>query len=201
MSGRLPAAVPPSSPAARHEGVPDADLRKAIAHFAPVKRADRAAGWSAEKQRNFIQVLMTTGSVTHACKAVGMARQNAYLLRYCEGAESFAIAWDAAMRLAAQRLVDIAYERVLEGEVIPHFYRGEQVGERIKYDNKLLMQLLRTQNKRRFGRVADIQGYYEGDQQIEARIEIGAQMMRFKSDAEGDEAPVKSLGEGTRPSP
>src|SRR3546814_17167341 len=54
----------------------------------------------------------------------------------------FAFAWDAAIKLAHARLVDIAMERAIDGEVVPIFHRGEQVGERRTYDNRLLMFLL-----------------------------------------------------------
>ena len=169
-----------------------ATLHAKLRQFPPVKRRERNGGWSISKQRIFIQTLMTCGSVAHACKAVGMSREGAYALRYAEGAEGFADAWEAALALAAQRLADAAYERVLEGEVIPHFYKGELVGERVKHDNRLLMFLLRTQYKRRFGRLSDIQGLYDGDAQLEARVSIGANLETLTADEGQSEGAANS---------
>jgi hypothetical protein len=155
--------------------------------FPPVRRRPRGDGWTIAKQRSFIHALMACGNVTAACKSVGMSRESAYLLRYAEGGEGFAEAWEAALTLAAQRLADAAYERVFEGEEIPHFYKGEQVGTRIKYDNRLLMFLLRTQYKRRFGRFADVLSVYECDAQLAARVELAANLETLR-EADGGSA-------------
>jgi len=165
--------------------------------FPPVRRRPRGDGWTIAKQRSFIHALMASGNVTAACKSVGMSRESAYLLRYAEGGEGFAEAWEAALALAAQRLADVAYERAIEGEVIPHFYKGEQVGERIKHDNRLLTFLLRTQYKRRFGRFADVQGVHCGDAQLQARVEIAANLETLREAEGGSGADVEDGAEDT----
>src|SRR3546814_10943596 len=72
----------------------------------------------------------------------GKAGNRPYALRRAAPNSMFAFAWDAAIKLAHARLVDIAMERAIDGEVVPIFHRGEQVGERRTYDNRLLMFLL-----------------------------------------------------------
>jgi hypothetical protein len=49
--------------------------------------------------------------------------------------------------------------RALHGEVTPIFYKGEQVGERRRYDNRLAMFILRSRMPDRYGK------WYEGLQQ------------------------------------
>jgi hypothetical protein len=89
--------------------------------------------------------------VLRAAEKVGMNAASAYRLREAEGAESFAKAWDAALRIGSAQLADIAMDRAINGIAIPHYYKGEKVGEHRWYDNKLLMFMLRHTNSQKFG--------------------------------------------------
>jgi hypothetical protein len=60
--------------------VPDFDI-------APTGK--RHAGWTAERQRKFIEHLSLTGNVGEACAIVGVASSSAYRLKHKVGAESF----------------------------------------------------------------------------------------------------------------
>ncbi len=123
-----------------------------LSSFAPVPRAtDRQDGWSPDRQRGFIGALCEYGSVRAAAEKVGMKAGSAYRLRASEGAAEFAAAWDEALKMGWAQLTDIAMDRAVHGVPVPHFYKGEKVGERIWYDNKLLMFMLRQTNTRRFG--------------------------------------------------
>jgi hypothetical protein len=117
-----------------------------------------------EKQRDFIEALLSTGSVAQACRTVGMSRQSAYKLRFARGGESFAGAWDAALSLAGKMLADIAFELAVEGEEVPHYWKGELVGTHIRRDKAMLKWLIARLDKKKFGRIADIQGYHHPDQ-------------------------------------
>ena len=86
--------------------IPDFDV-------APTRK--RHAGWTAERQRKFIEHLALTGNVGEACALVGVASSSAYRLRNKAGAESFARAWDAALRLCPTRLVAIGLDRTING--------------------------------------------------------------------------------------
>jgi hypothetical protein len=121
-------------------------------HFTPVPRAkDRADGWTPEKQADFIEALSETGTVTAAAAKVGMGTTSAYNLRKSPGAASFAEAWDAAQRTGFARLQDIAMDRAINGVSVPHYYKGELVGEGRWYDNRLLMFMMRQTMTRRYG--------------------------------------------------
>ncbi len=81
----------------------DLDAPK-IPEFSPAPTRKKHAGWTAERQRAFIDRLALTGSVGEACAIAGVASSSAYRLRNKAGAEDFARAWDAALSLAATRL-------------------------------------------------------------------------------------------------
>ncbi|PXA86586.1 hypothetical protein DMC47_34635 [Nostoc sp. 3335mG] len=124
------------------EGAPD---------FAPAPRgATRYDGWTPDRQRAFVKALAETGCVRRACAWVGMSTVGAYLLRKGAGAEAFAAAWDDALALGTERLADIAYERAVYGVPVPVFHKGEQVGEKRWYNDRLLMWVMRHADRERY---------------------------------------------------
>jgi hypothetical protein len=123
--------------------------------FTPVPRQrSRHDGWSAQKQADFVEALTIYGMVRPAAEKVGMNAASAYRLREADGAESFASAWDAALRIGTAQLADIAMDRAVNGIEIPHYYKGQRVGEHRWFDNKLLMFMLRHTSPQKFGRFA-----------------------------------------------
>ena len=126
----------------RPEGAPP------IPDFAPVPRATyRHDGWTPERQRAFIGALADTGCVSRAARMVNMAQANCYTLRRSPGAEEFRRAWDAALDCGLAQLKDIAFERAIEGELIPVFANGKHMGFRRKRNDALLMFCLRHYGK------------------------------------------------------
>ncbi len=119
------------------------EVRPALPDFTPVPRKYRHDGWTPERQRAFIEALADTGCVTRAAGMVNMAQRNCYYLRRQPGAEGFRRAWDAALDFGVDRLKDIAFERAIEGELIPYFQNGKLIGFRRKYNNALLMFCIR----------------------------------------------------------
>ena len=117
--------------------------RASIPEFAPVPRKYRHDGWTPERQRAFIEALADTGSVTRAAGMVNMAQTNCYALRRAPGAEGFRRAWDVALDFGVKRMKDIAFERAIEGELIPVFHAGKLQGFRRKRNDALLMFCLR----------------------------------------------------------
>ena len=99
-------------------------------------------GWTADRQRAFLVHLAETGCVSQACARVGLSRQSAYKLRRRAPNSVFAIAWDVAIHMARQALLDEATERAFAGREVPVWYHGEQVGTRIVHNDRLLMFLL-----------------------------------------------------------
>jgi hypothetical protein len=111
--------------------------------FTPVPRRYRHDGWTPERQRAFIAALAETGCVERAARMVNIAQTNCYELRRAPGAESFRRAWDAALDFALPKLKDVAFQRAIEGELVPVFSGGKLLGFRRKYNDKLLMFCLR----------------------------------------------------------
>jgi hypothetical protein len=125
------------TPSAPNEGNP-------IPAFTPVPRErSRFDGWTPERQQAFIDALADTGSVTSACQRINMSTVGAYALKRTPGAESFRAAWDAALNFGVQTLTDLAIDRVKHGTPVPIFWKGEQVGERRRYNERLHMFILK----------------------------------------------------------
>ena len=111
--------------------------------FDPVPRLrKRRGGWSAERQRLFIALLRLCGSVSAAAKAVGMTPRGAYRLLECEGAESFARAWDVAFEEGLERTRVSALERALAGALVPVYRRGRLVRVEHRHCDRLALGLL-----------------------------------------------------------
>ncbi len=142
-SNRLPAAQrPAASPPAELDAH---GFDPALYDWVPVRKKRRHDGWSNEKQRKFIELLADSGSVTAAADAVGMSRDSCYALRRSPGAENFARAWEAAIAAASRRLIDIAFDRAINGVEEPVFNKeGQRIACRYRYNDRLLMFLIRA---------------------------------------------------------
>ena len=123
--------------------------------FEPVPVRPRHDGWTVERQIAFIEKLADTGSITAACKHVGMSRESARQLRRRSCGRAFRDAWDAALDCGYADLEESAKERAKNGVPRPIFYKGEQVGEWRYFDERLTMFLLRFRRRHRFGAEAE----------------------------------------------
>jgi hypothetical protein len=133
------------------EDVADIVPAPAIPDFDIAPTRNQHSGWTAERQRKFIDHLALTGSVGEAAATAGVSSRSAYRLRNKAGAESFARAWDAALQMAATRLTAIAFDRALHGRS-ERFYRdGELVMERKMPSDYLLTWLLSRLDPAQFG--------------------------------------------------
>ena len=119
--------------------------------FTPAPSRKQHAGWTAERQRKFIETLSLTGSVGQASAATGVSSRSAYRLRNRAGAESFAAAWDAALTLSATRVVSIIFDRAINGRAERHYKDGELVMERRIPSDYLLTWLAARLDPLRFG--------------------------------------------------
>lgn len=117
--------------------------RAPLPDFTPVPLRYRHDGWTPERQRGFIEALADTGCVSRATAIVNMSLEGVYYLRRQKGAEEFRAAWNAALDFGVQKLKDIAFERAIEGEMIPVFEKGKLMGYRRKRNDRLLMFCLR----------------------------------------------------------
>ncbi len=119
--------------------------------FTPVPRQSaRHDGWTPQRQIAFIEALADTGSVAAACKAVDMSQPGAYYLRRQPGAEEFRAAWNKALDLGVQRIEDVAMDRALNGVEEPLYSYGALIGTRTRYNDRLLMFMLRNRAPHRF---------------------------------------------------
>jgi hypothetical protein len=108
----------------------------------------KVGGWSAARQRLYIETLAETGSVHLAAKTAGLSARSAYALRVRSPA--FSAAWDAAQQLAVGRLSALAFDRAIHGRVEQVYHQGELVGERRVPSERLLMWLLARLDPHRF---------------------------------------------------
>lgn len=116
--------------------------------FDPVPVKARHDGWTAERQRGFIDRLVVTGSVAKSARAVGMTPQSGRNLRKRKGAASFSRAWDRALENGRSYQIDVGLARSLVGERIPIVRNGRCIGEKIRYDNRLAMSVLNALDRR-----------------------------------------------------
>lgn len=99
----------------------------------------QASGWNVERQRAFLEMLAQCGLVERAAGLVGMTRQSAYAFRQTTAGRAFDLAWDAALLLARQRLIDESFELAFEGSVERIYRDGKLVQEKRKRDPKMLL--------------------------------------------------------------
>lgn len=100
-----------------------------IGRFEPVPRKTRHKhGWTALRQRKFIETLAETASVRQAAAAVNMSRVSCYQLRNHPQGADFKRAWDAAVDAGIAFLKDLAFERAVEGRLDPIWVRGQMKG-------------------------------------------------------------------------
>jgi hypothetical protein len=138
--------------------------------FDTVPVRDRHDGWTPERQHAFIAALAESGCVTEACRAVGMTSQSAYRLRRHFDAQGFRLAWDAALDYAIRRLSDAAFSRAIHGVPVPHYYKGEIVGEHRRYDESLTRFLLRYRDPLRYAKSLDGEKYGGHDEFFAIRL-------------------------------
>lgn len=107
----------------------------------------RHDGWDGPRKAIFCRTLAETGVVTEACRACGMSAKAAYALRQRD--QVFALAWEAALSMARERLADELLARSMKGSVEQIMNNhGAIVGERHSYDNRLAMAVLRRLDRR-----------------------------------------------------
>lgn len=115
-------------------------------------RAPRHDGLTPERQEEFLTTLAATGCISHAAAAAGISRTALYRLRNSPDGAAFQARWKEALQDAVSELGDAAFSRALKGISEPVWYKGEQIGERVRYDNKLLMFLLRAHDPATYAR-------------------------------------------------
>ena len=109
-----------------------------------------------------------------------MTSQSAYRLRRHFDAQGFRLAWDAALDYAIRRLSDAVYARAIHGVAVPHYYKGEVVGEHRRYDERLAMFLLRYRDPARYAKGWDKIEPVDGHEELFA-VRLARLMLHLES--------------------
>jgi hypothetical protein len=125
----------------------------------PPPRRHRHDGFSPERQEEFVRHLRATGSMTDAARLTGISRSTAYNLYNSPDAVAFRTAVDEALKGTDFLLETTAIERAVNGQEEIVYYKGQRVGVRWKYDNRLLMSLLRARNPLKYAPLSEIEGW------------------------------------------
>lgn len=149
--------------------------------FAPVSVRYRHDGCTPERQVAYIAALAECGCVSDAARRVGLSTEAVYRLARRADAQSFRLAWDLALDNAARRIADAAYERCVNGVPVPHYYRGELIGEHRRYDERLTMFLLRYRDPLRYGKHLD-RAEFTGHAEAKA-LALGDALVQVREDA------------------
>jgi hypothetical protein len=116
--------------------------------------AETAKSPRQQRQEDFLAAYANCDNITRAAEMAGIDRTTHHV--WLREDPSYANRFERAQDEAADRLEFEAVRRVLEGDEVPVFYRGKQVGVRKEYSDKLLMFLLKTARPEKFGDAADL---------------------------------------------
>ncbi len=128
------------------EGAPGAGSRPAHGVPALDEEPEEARGlFDRARQVAFLRALAACGAVRRASAHAGVSYRTAYRER--RASPAFRRAWDAALLAARALSEDVLACRALDGVEEKVFYRGEEVGSRIRYDTRLLLAHLARLDK------------------------------------------------------
>ena len=136
-----------------------AELARGSELPAPPPRRYRRDGFDAERQQQFAEHLRDTASWKDAARLAGISRTTAYNLYNSPDGAAFRALVDEAFKGADLLLDSTALDRAVNGQEEIVYYKGERVGVRWKYDNKLLMFLLRARNPLKYAPLSEIEGW------------------------------------------
>lgn len=90
--------------------------------------------------RKFLEAVSRGWSISRACRSAGCGLGAPYDLRKRD--PLFADSWRTAYEAGTDRFEDAAADRALNGTVKGIWYQGQLVGYEIRYDNRLLLDVL-----------------------------------------------------------
>ncbi|HEY0959517.1 MAG TPA: hypothetical protein VGE05_09620 [Novosphingobium sp.] len=177
-------------PAGRNIGLPgDGAAAETGADWTPPPGWHRNH-WTPALKARFLDHLSHSGNVRAACAEVGFSPEAAYRLRRRD--PLFAASWAAALVLGREASEQVLADRALNGVTEPIFYRGEQVGERVRFDNRLLLAHLA-----RLDRLADDTRAGRHARRFDELLALvaGAAVPEGMADAPGEEGDYGEQGE------
>ena len=107
--------------------------------------ADRSA-----KEALFLHLLSEGVSVCEACARASLPRRSVYARRRED--KDFATLWDEALAMAADTLEAEADRRGRDGWNEDVYYRGQVVGQRRRYSDRMLIFRLKALKPERYGK-------------------------------------------------
>jgi hypothetical protein len=120
-------------------------------------RRARHDGWTIERQKEFIETLAATASVSDACRYVGLSRQSAHKLY--QRSPQFRAAWDDALKASVNVLAATAFDRAVNGTQEQVWHEGRMVGFKEKHHDRLLLYLLRVRDPLNYAPLDDLAGW------------------------------------------
>ena len=126
----------------------------------PPPRRYRRDGFTPERQEEFLEAIRGGASGREAARRIGISPTTAYNLYNSPDAPAFRAAWDEAARVTDIVLEDTAFDRAVNGQEEIVYHQGQRVGVRWRYDNKLLMQLLRARNPLKYAPLSELEGWH-----------------------------------------
>lgn len=107
------------------------------------------------RQDAFLRVLARLGNISAAAKAVAMSRENHY--DWLADDPTYRERYNAAMVQAGAVLEENAFQRAIDGWLEPVYHEGRVAGHILRYDNRLLMDLLRGSMPEKYRERRDLQ--------------------------------------------
>jgi hypothetical protein len=101
--------------------------------------------WTPARKAAFLHHLAETGNVRASAARVGLTHQSGYLARRRD--RVFRAGWDAALVLAREVAAQALATRALDGTPEAVWFKGEQVGTKVRYDGRLLLAHLARLDK------------------------------------------------------
>ena len=164
-----------------------------VPEFTPAPTRKRRAGWTAERQRKFVEHYAVNGHAGEACAMVGLSCSSLYRLCNRPGADSFVAACNAARILAATRASAIVWDRAINGRVERFYKDGELVLERRIPSDHLLTWLLSRLDPLTYGSpAAKAHALAHGDPREKARKDL-PQLMQGFEDVPEEECPTEDI--------
>jgi hypothetical protein len=143
----------------------------------PQKR--RARGWSARKEKRFIEALTESCNVTFAAKEAGVSTSAVYRWRQADA--TFRASWARAVSVGYSQLEMMLLERALHGVEKPVSAKAGETGVMRHYDDRTALALLKLH---RDGAAAAEEGVDSAEHE-EAVERIVARLARLKERLEG----------------
>lgn len=140
---------------------------------------ERHDGFTAKKRRKFLKMLEKTGSVSDACRKVGISTTSAYRTRRL--LPEFARHWDLALSKASVGVELLAWERAVEGVEEPVFAYGKKIGTKVKKSDSILRLLLQGADKEKYGRQGAVANKAAIEEEVQKRMAVEREKMRLEN--------------------